>query len=279
MRARDIDRANTSAALDTAYAEGQLEADEYHDRQARARSARTLAELSALTDDLQGVPEQVAAPPMPARKRSSPSRWYLSAVTVAALAAAYGAYAVTARPVPEPPPERPAAVERPVTPPPEPGPVEPLVVGTPALVTAEGVAKFIEAYRLEFGDTVADEVLLYPDHGSISRAPTDRPNRPARYDYRGGFRQSGGLVTRKVGTPTVDLAAVNIPALGAALADVVVTTRVPDGTVHHIQVRCDGLFGARVPTVTIFVDNTFRESGYIRLDPSGRVLSVHEFEG
>lgn len=66
LRARDIDRANTSAALDTAYAEGQLEADEYHDRQARARSARTLAELSALTDDLQGVPEQVAAPPMPA---------------------------------------------------------------------------------------------------------------------------------------------------------------------------------------------------------------------
>ncbi|KAF0849394.1 uncharacterized protein DUF1707 [Nocardia caishijiensis] len=39
--------------LDAAYAEGQLGADEYHDRVRRAGSARTLGELGGLTADLQ----------------------------------------------------------------------------------------------------------------------------------------------------------------------------------------------------------------------------------
>lgn len=279
MRARDIDRTRASAALDTAYAEGQLEAGEYHDRLARARSARTLGELTELTDDLQGVPEQVDPPPIPSRKRPSPSRWYLSGVTAVALVAAYGAYAVTARPAPDPVPERPAAVDRPAPLPSGSDPVEPLVVGTHELVTVEGVARFIEDYRVEFGDTVADEVSLFRDHGSVSRASSGRPNRLARYDYRGGFRQSGQVVTRKADTPTVDLAMVNIPALGAILAEAVAMTRVPDGAVHRIRMGCDGLPGACAPTVAIFVDNAFRESGYIRLDPGGRVLNVREFEG
>ncbi|MFD3706533.1 DUF1707 domain-containing protein [Nocardia sp. NPDC058658] len=52
-RARDIDRAQVSTMLDAAYAEGQLGAQEYHDRVARAATARTLGELSGLTADLQ----------------------------------------------------------------------------------------------------------------------------------------------------------------------------------------------------------------------------------
>ncbi|MET9212583.1 MULTISPECIES: DUF1707 SHOCT-like domain-containing protein [unclassified Nocardia] len=52
-RARDIDRAQVSTVLDAAYAEGQLGADEYHDRTARAGTARTLGELERLTADLQ----------------------------------------------------------------------------------------------------------------------------------------------------------------------------------------------------------------------------------
>ncbi|WP_328389434.1 DUF1707 SHOCT-like domain-containing protein [Nocardia sp. NBC_00416] len=52
-RARDIDRAETSTLLDAAYAEGQLDADEYHDRVARARAAKTLGALRPLVVDLQ----------------------------------------------------------------------------------------------------------------------------------------------------------------------------------------------------------------------------------
>ncbi|GGK53694.1 hypothetical protein GCM10011591_26900 [Nocardia camponoti] len=47
--------------LDAAYAEGQLGADEYHVRIARAGAARTLGELSALTADLQS-PEVFGSP-------------------------------------------------------------------------------------------------------------------------------------------------------------------------------------------------------------------------
>lgn len=53
MRARDLDRSNVSSVLDAAYAEGQLGADEYHDRTAKAASAKTLGELDALLADLQ----------------------------------------------------------------------------------------------------------------------------------------------------------------------------------------------------------------------------------
>ncbi|GGL27213.1 DUF1707 SHOCT-like domain-containing protein [Nocardia jinanensis] len=53
IRARDIDRAETSTLLDAAYAEGQLEAGEYHDRVAQARAAKTLGDLRRLTVDLQ----------------------------------------------------------------------------------------------------------------------------------------------------------------------------------------------------------------------------------
>lgn len=52
-RARDLDRAIASSLLDAAYAEGQLGAEEYHDRIAQAAAAKTLAELAALTADLQ----------------------------------------------------------------------------------------------------------------------------------------------------------------------------------------------------------------------------------
>ncbi len=72
MRARDIDRAETATVLDAAYAEGQLGADEYHDRLARARAARTLGELAELVADLQAPAggsdrgPRVAATPRPA---------------------------------------------------------------------------------------------------------------------------------------------------------------------------------------------------------------------
>ncbi len=47
---------NTRARLDIAYEEGQLGADEYHDRSGRAAAAETLAQLHSLVADLQASP-------------------------------------------------------------------------------------------------------------------------------------------------------------------------------------------------------------------------------
>ncbi|MBF6175488.1 DUF1707 SHOCT-like domain-containing protein [Nocardia blacklockiae] len=57
IRARDVDRVNTRALLDIAYEEGQLGADEYHERSERAAAAETLAELHPLVEDLQPSPQ------------------------------------------------------------------------------------------------------------------------------------------------------------------------------------------------------------------------------
>ncbi|MGW6726744.1 DUF1707 SHOCT-like domain-containing protein [Nocardia sp. NPDC055029] len=80
-RARDIDRAQASTMLDAAYAEGQLGADEYHDRSARAGTARTLGDLARLTADLQ-APAVFGGPPTVARKRfgRKPSGTYPSRI-------------------------------------------------------------------------------------------------------------------------------------------------------------------------------------------------------
>ncbi|WP_433681542.1 DUF1707 domain-containing protein [Nocardia sp. CA-119907] len=70
LRARDLDRANASSVLDAAYAEGQLGADEYRDRTAKAEVARTIADLDRLTSDLQlpsAVRDLVPGAPTPTR--------------------------------------------------------------------------------------------------------------------------------------------------------------------------------------------------------------------
>jgi uncharacterized membrane protein len=54
MRASDTDRDVATGLLQTAFAEGRLSPDEYDARLGRALSARTYAELDAVTADLPG---------------------------------------------------------------------------------------------------------------------------------------------------------------------------------------------------------------------------------
>src|SRR5690606_26977398 len=115
--------------------------------------------------------------------------------------------------------------------------VEPIVVATPELITGAGMAHFIADYRAEFGDTIADEVSLYPDHGDVDRAIPGQPNRQVSYDYRGGFQRPSDPTTRKVDTPTVDLGVLDTAAIGAALANAAAIAQVPDGKVSHLSVE------------------------------------------
>ncbi|WP_249359052.1 DUF1707 SHOCT-like domain-containing protein [Nocardia cyriacigeorgica] len=363
MRARDLDRAHTASVLDAAYAEGQLGADEYHDRIAQARAAKTVGELSALVDDLQTPssvptagprsqasktaraypsstrartadraaaaelldlartegqltedehraysdllaeaktlgdlaeltadlqgPRRTPAPP----RRAQPTRQgaYLAALTAAALLVAFGTFALTGREDDPAPAEAPVAAapdagEAPRAEFPAPRPelddVAPVVVATPELVTGAGLAHFIAAYRAEFGDTIADEISLYPDHGDVDRAVPGQPNRQVSYDYRGGFQRPSDPTTRKVDTPTVDLGVLDTAAIGAALANAATIAQVPDGKVSHLSVEIHSFppnKGRMV--VAVYVGNQFRESGHFILGPAGEVLRVWPFEG
>lgn len=278
MRARDIDRAETATVLDAAYAEGQLGADEYHDRLAQVRAARTLGELAESTADLQGA---CPGPVVPRPVRSGGRGRYFAVLGAAALAVAFGTFTLTHReagPMADPPPAPPEAAQ-PVsyaaldT-------VEPRVIATPDLVSGAGVAHFIATYRATFGDTVADEVTLYPAHARVVRALPGQPNRKVSYTYRGGFRQDSEVTTRAPDTPTVDLAAVDSAAIGAAADSATAVTRVPDGLVSMIEVEISSIDPAPNRTVVgIHVDNSFDESGWFLLAPAGEVLRVWPFDG
>ena len=80
-RARDDDRDRVVAALDDAYVDGQIDADEREARVAATLGARTLGELAEVVADLQV--EEVLPEPEP---ESEPSRGRFVIATVAAVA-------------------------------------------------------------------------------------------------------------------------------------------------------------------------------------------------
>ncbi|MFD3744697.1 DUF1707 domain-containing protein [Nocardia sp. NPDC058633] len=75
LRARDIDRAQASTVLDAAYAEGQLGAQEYHDRVASASEARTVGELAGLIADLQSPAVFGESAPVERPRRRAPGEY------------------------------------------------------------------------------------------------------------------------------------------------------------------------------------------------------------
>ncbi len=279
-RARTADRDAAGTVLSRAFGEGQLAEDEYRVRAELLADAVTLEDLAELTADLQGArPAPVAPPPA----RSGGQGRYFAVIGAAALAVAFGTFALVhreAEPAPAVPPA--ATAPEPATPVPYAAlnEVEPLVIPTPNLVTEAGIAHFVDRYRAEFGETVADEITLYPAHARVTRALPGQPNRKVTYTYRGGFHQDSDPTTRPIDTPTVDLAAVDTAAIGAAAGTAAATTRVPDGVVSMIELDVpsfDPLAGR--PAVSVHVGNTFDESGWFVLSPAGEVLRVWPFDG
>ncbi|MEU2033526.1 DUF1707 SHOCT-like domain-containing protein [Nocardia amamiensis] len=276
-RARDADRATTRELLDLARADGQLSEEEHDTLVELAAEARTLGDLDDLVADLQR-PGKVAAPPRPPRSRRR--QWYLGAVTVAAVTAACAGFLAVTRAADEP---RPAVQVVSVA---DPGAVQPLVVPTPSLVTTDGIATFLRNYQRKFGDLQIDELRMHDGYASIVRAVPGQPNRKAEYDYRGGFVPSREIQTRKADTPSADLGALNVEAVGRGLADAATITRVPGGAISHFAVRVyDNRSYAGSGTsepqtvVEVYVSNAVRESGHFTMTPAGEMLRVWPFKG
>lgn len=276
-RARDADRATTRELLDLARADGQLSEEEHDTLTELAAEARTLGDLADLVADLQR-PGKVAPVPRPPRSRRR--QWYLGTVTVAAVLAACAGFLAVTRAAEEPSHDAQAVPAMNL------GAVEPLVIETPSLVTADGVAVFLRNYQRKFGDLRVDELTMHPQHASFARAVPGQPNRKVEYDYRGGFTQSREITTRKADTPSVDLGLLNVEAIGRALADAAAITRVPGGAVSHFavsvnDVRYYGQYGipAGQPIIEVFVSNSVKENGHFMMTPAGEVRRVWPFEG
>lgn len=272
-RARDVDRANAGELIDAARRDGQLTAEEHRILTELLGSARTLGELADLVADLQGS-RRVPTRPVPGEPSASARNPVL--LLAAGLIAAFVGFAVTSTdsdpPVPAPAPGAAA------------GPgwddIAAVVIETPDLLTAAGLAHFLDDYRAKFGDTAADSVYLYPDFATIDRAVPGAPNRAVDYDYRGGFTQSGDITTRRTDTQPVDLGLLDPAGIGAAAANAVAATRVPGGAVSSMSVAVEssGDLAGR-PVVRISVQNEFSETGSVYTDPRGAILDISIFEG
>lgn len=260
-RARDEDRAAACALLDAALGDGQLRAEDHRALTDLANEAKSLGELSDLTDDLQrpvGTPAD-ARPPTSVRGFVFPV-----AMVAVSLVAAVGAFVWAHQP--ETPPAPPPIVDL--------GVITPKIIGTPSFVTGAGIAQFRDDYRAKFGTTLVDEVDFFEAHISVTQAP--QPNRVAKYTYRSGFDLSTAPTVRKTDTPTADLAEIDTAALDKLLAEAPALLKVQNGTVSHIGFEPQR---GGPPVLSVYVDNSFEERGNLTATPGGAILRTSPFKG
>ncbi|MCQ4119684.1 DUF1707 SHOCT-like domain-containing protein [Rhodococcus tibetensis] len=252
LRARDSDRADACGVLDAAQADGQLSAEEHSYRTARAMSAKTFDELDRLVGDLQ-IPSRLAnAPVVRPKQRRSRRRW-IAAGAIVATAAVGGAIAGTLG-------------EEPGSP-----------TSVPTLTTGSGVQFFIDDYSAEFGNTIADEVDLFPEHAVFDRQAAANPSQSDPYYYDGEFDSWGSVSSRDADERSFDLATVNLPALAGLLKGAPESVRVPNGTVDHLSFGFEAGEEDGPPIISVYANNEAGNTGYFNVTFDGEIVAVYPF--
>ncbi|AGT95431.1 MULTISPECIES: DUF1707 SHOCT-like domain-containing protein [Rhodococcus] len=259
-RAANRDRETTAAVVDAAFGDGQLNAAEHRAAAQAVAKARTLDELAAIVADLQG-----AANP-PSDRRRPPKRpvpWFAAATVAAALVVGVGAYSLTHRdPVTPPSAVAPAVVPNP----------EPLVIPTPFMASAEGIALLRDRLREKFGSTVVDEITFNNSAAYFSLAVPGQPNRKIKYSFRGGFTADGDPESRKIDTATVDLDAIDLEAVRRNIEAIQRHVNVPDAQVYYISYTA-----GEEPLLDISAKNSFGEGGFVNTTSAGELVRVYAF--
>lgn len=262
MRARDADREQVIAALDDAYADGQLSGADRELRVNRALEARTLGDLSVLTRDLQ-APVLTPASPQPQRGRvvALAIAGLVTVVTVGTMVSvvmrAGGSDEQTAVHRVEQPP---AQVEAPVD------------AGEPVDVEAEPAHRplskpwfrsFIDDYREEFGDARIWDASFRED-GSVdfqrNHGPV-RKNRMAHWDWsaEGGFTSTGRVDTNPFDLLPLELTDV---ALGPLMSNIKQGLKYLGVENPQLRVMLEHDANTQTtPAAVVRVDNTYGEWG------------------
>ncbi|GAB0102490.1 DUF1707 domain-containing protein [Nocardia sp. JMUB6875] len=245
LRARDTDRVDACTLLDAAHAAGELTAAEHTQRTSKAMAAKTFGDLDAVLDDLQIPANLVNSPVVRANRRGPSTRMRVAAVIVLA-AAVLGAFA--------------GCVSRTVAPKPE----------LPDPTTGPGLASFVEAYQDHFGDTKADQVLLYPGYVLVQRRKDNSASRDDYIRYDGTFHSSGD-VARSAGQDAVDLTSLDVHKLAELLAGAPQTLGLQNGRISHVEIA-HGPDGN--PVVSIYVADEGR-SGYLTVTAKGEPTAIY----
>ncbi|QLY30809.1 DUF1707 SHOCT-like domain-containing protein [Nocardia huaxiensis] len=243
IRVRDTDRVDACALLDAARDEGELTAAEHAQRTAAAMRASTFGDLDKLLGDLQ-IPRNLADAPVVRPDRRAPSRRWQAAAAVVLVAALLGALGGCVGRVADP------------------------GVALPDPTTGPGLAAFIEAYRAHFGDTMVDEVSLYPGYVLVERAAGTQSER-LRYDRKGFGSYSTS--SRASDVVPIDLATLDVPALARLLAGAPETVGAPGAGLSHVIIEHEQGEDA---VVRIYAD-TSANGGFLEVSTTGEPLAVH----
>lgn len=244
LRARDADRVDACALLDNARAEGELTEAEHAQRTAAAMRARTFGDLDKLIDDLQIPANLMASALIWPQRRNELRRWKIAiaALSTAAVVGALG-----------------GCVARSTVSKPE----------MPDATTGAGLASFVAAYRDHFGDSIANDLTLYPDYVVIER-PSGTDDHDDYYIYNGEFKQRSD-VPRSSGVEPLDMSTFDLPKLASVLAGAPASAGVPESAIAHIGIehKTD-----KDPTVSIYAGQGSR-SGYLVVSTQGEPLSLY----
>jgi Domain of unknown function (DUF1707) len=270
-RARDSDRNDTCAVLDSALADGQLSGEEHRLRVASATQATTLGELQALVADLQTANAQVKLPAIKPLPRLA-GGWGLTAAAAAALVAlgigiGWGLYGGTGSPssLPTGPTGRSDGV----------GPV---VLAPPRqLQTLGGLGGLFQQMKQKFGDTTGYRLVVYPDYASLDRPDPGEERRKLSYTYRSGWGDPTGS-PKDGGDVPADLSAFDAKAVVGVLRGAPETLGIKAADVRSTYVIFEPSGDVTTPAgtldVSIYVSSDYG-SGYIELSGDGGVKRVN----
>ncbi|KZF09524.1 MAG: DUF1707 domain-containing protein [Rhodococcus sp. (in: high G+C Gram-positive bacteria)] len=269
LRARDIDRALTATALDTAYADGQLTFGEHRLRTERARTAVTLDELRRLVSDLQ---LDVDLPEPEAGRSASRPRVLLALGSVVIVAAGLVLFfatredkvevAAVAAPVPSPV----ETVSMPV-----PDDVTPIVARPFVFDTATGLDDFRNRFIERFGSSQVVSLSLQVDEGSRADVyRLDAEGRVERIMVNGGFEPQKDTSLPEEGQLGFDWNLLDSAVVAGVIAGAPETVGAPQGVVDWVSIDNDE--GEQRISVSVSVPDL--SGGWVETDFAGNPTHV-----
>lgn len=208
-RAKDSDRQDTCAILDTALNDGQLSEQEHRERVSAATNAVTLGDLRALVDDLQSG--GAALPALAARPRLKLPKlggWGVLAAgfvasVVLGVVIGWGLYGNTRTPL-----------DFTTDPGAKPDGVGPVILTPPTqLHSVGGLTGLLEQTRKRFGNTIGFRLVIYPTYAVLDRPDPADGRRVLAYDYRGGWADpTSSAKSAADGPVAVDLSKFDVAA-------------------------------------------------------------------
>ncbi len=151
-------------------------------------------------------------------------------------------------------------------------------LGQPKMWTVSGLEAFVDDLDDEFGTTEVVEAYLAENFATVEVPVDGDASRTITYKYDGGFTESRkGTRPADESEGLIDLRELDAETTLALLPDAPAMAGLPDGEVSAILIML--AYGpdsevADVPEVSVHVETEFGETGSVRADLSGDVVSV-----